>query len=186
MVLRLIPVQAPIRIYGASLTLNAFYLAYASLLAGVFEEGLRYALMRSIARVRADLRRVLCFGLGWGFLEAVLIYAVSVLITTLLLGRRVTFLELLPGAVERNVAVMLHVALTLVVFRALTVKALLWVAIAIHALVDLTATLTFQVLNLPVWHVEGMVFAITLATLAYAYRTLKASQPPSPPTRATV
>ncbi|MCP8308644.1 MAG: YhfC family intramembrane metalloprotease [archaeon] len=94
LLLRLLPLQLPLVIYGQDFASNLVYFGYASLLAGLFEEGIRYICIKKASFTREDHRHVLSFGLGWGFLEAVLIYALSVL-AILIFMPELTFMELL-------------------------------------------------------------------------------------------
>ncbi len=107
--------------------------------------------------VRVDWRHLLSFGLGWGFLEAFLMYVLSVWAAVFFLGFELGFMDLLAGAVERNLAVVLHVSLTFIVFRALARRVFLLVALALHAAVDFVAVAALRLLGLGVWSVEGVV-----------------------------
>lgn len=83
-----------------------------ALFAGLFEEGIRYGLVKKVQRTRADSKHVLSFGLGWGFGEALLIYALAIVSAVYLQGRSIPFPSLLLGALERNITIALHVGLT--------------------------------------------------------------------------
>jgi len=167
LLLRLVPLQLPAFVLGPAIASTVLYFAYAAVLAGIFEEGVRYLLLWKAGFIRADMRYVLCFGLGWGLLEAVLIYAVNVVVAYYL-GYALSLTDLLPGAVERNLAVVMHVALTLMVFKAFQSRRYLFVAMALHAAVDFAAVASYYTLHLPVWHVEGILLVIVLILAAYA------------------
>lgn len=149
--------------------------AIASLFAGVFEEGIRYGLMRKIRYLRIDWRHVLSFSLGWGFGEAVLIYAINMLAAVYTLGYDLSFSDMLAGAVERDFAVILHVGLTFIIYKAVTSRKFAWVAVAValHAAVDFISVTLYHVLELPVWHVEAAVLAMSLLTAIFAYKLMK-------------
>jgi len=119
-------------------TVAAPYVAIVvnSLFAGLFEEGIRYGITKGIKRTRADSRHMLSFGLGWGFGEAVLIYAVAIVSAVYLQGRSIPFSSLMLGAMERNITMVLHVGLTFVVLRALTSLKFLFVAMGAHVMID--------------------------------------------------
>jgi len=173
LLLRLLPLQIPPSVYGPVVTSNITYLAYSTFLAGVFEEGTRYALFRKIQRIRVDWRHVLCFGLGWGFGEALLLYATAIISAVYLSQYQFTILDMLPGAIERNSTVALHTGWTFVVFNALTERKFVFVAIALHTATDFIAVTAFHIFGLGVWHVEGMIFVMALTTVAYAYEQLR-------------
>jgi uncharacterized membrane protein YhfC len=149
--------------------------AIASLFAGIFEEGIRYVLVRKIKYLRFDWRHVLSFGLGWGFFEAVLMYAVNMLATIYVLGYEIPFLDMLPGAVERNFAVMLHVGLTFIVYKAVISRKIAWVpvAIALHAIVDFIFVSLYYTPEFPVWYAEVAVLVMSSLTLIFAYIIVK-------------
>lgn len=177
LLLRLLPLQLPLLIYGQDLALSLVYFGYASLLAGLFEEGIRYICIRKASFAREDHRHVLSFGLGWGFLEAVLIYALNALVI-LILEPELTFMELLPGAIERNTAVLLHSALSFLVFCALSMRRFLIIAIGLHAVVDMIAvSIYYYVFIGEVWLVEGILFAMTILVAVFTYFIVKKYSP---------
>ncbi|MCP8314758.1 MAG: YhfC family intramembrane metalloprotease, partial [archaeon] len=150
---------------------------YASLLAGLFEEGIRYICIKKASFTREDHRHVLSFGLGWGFLEAVLMYALSVLVVLVLMPE-LTFMEFLPGAIERNTAVLLHSAMSFLVLCALSMKRFLILAIGLHAIVDMIAvSIYYYVFIGEVWLVEGILFAMTLLVAVFTYLIVKRYSP---------
>jgi len=83
----------------------------ASVLAGLFEESFRFAILRTELLRRSSTRGATALGLGWGLAEAALIYALPVLATSATRGYGLV--ELLPGAVERNSATAVHLSLAL-------------------------------------------------------------------------
>jgi len=166
--LRILPLQAPVKIYGPMFTLTLWNLAYASILAGLFEEGIRYVLMRKIWFIRQSFRHVTSFGLGWGFGEAAIIY-VGTLISLWIIGKHFTFLDMLPGAVERNLAIVIHVALTFILIKAIVSLRFLWFAMGIHAGVDFLVTTVYRIYRLPIWEVETIIALIAIILFTYAY-----------------
>jgi uncharacterized membrane protein YhfC len=168
LILRLLPLQFPILIVGQSIATTLLYLAYSSILAGIFEEGIRYLFLCRIRYIQKSLKCGLSFGLGWGFVEAVVVYAVSILAASMM-GSGYHFAGLLPGALERNIAIVAHVSYTLIVLKALKSKKFLLVAIVFHAVVDFFASVMTYSLQLPVWSVEGVIAAITMGIFIYAY-----------------
>ena len=177
LLLRLLPVQFPLVIYGQGFASNLLYFGYTSLLAGLFEEGIRYICIKKASFTREDHSHVLSFGLGWGFLEAVFIYVLNVLIILVLMPE-LTFMELLPGAIERNVAVLLHSALSFLVLCALKIKRFLVLAVGLHAVVDMIAmSIYYYVFIGEVWLVEGILFAMVLLIAIFTYPIVKRYSP---------
>lgn len=166
LLLRWVPLQYPLSV-GSTSGGSVVYFAYAALLAGLFEEGIRYVMIRKIKLLRTA-RRVICLGIGWGLLEAVLLYAVNLAAVAYTAEYAPNILDLLPGAVERNVAIILHTALSLVILKALESKEYLLVAIALHAVLDFLGVVSLYVFRLTVWQVEGVIAAAALITLLYA------------------
>ena len=154
----------------AELNILIIFALYA-LFAGVFEESLRYGLIRKVEKIRIDWKHVLSFGLGWGFIEAVLVYAVNILATVYVLGMKIAFLDMLAGAVERNFTVIFHVAMTFIVCWAVKAKKLelFIVAILIHTIVDFTVVVLYHIIKLPLWYVETLIFGIAILTLMFAW-----------------
>lgn len=111
-----------------------------SALAGVFEEPTRYFLVKKIISSRSEnIRGALVLGLGWGYVEAVIIYVVSIAMYSII-RPDVTFLDLLPGALERNFAIIFHMAMCLLVLAAsLRSIFLVLLAIFLHTMFNFTA-----------------------------------------------
>ena len=178
LLLRIIPLQTPAKIYGLEFTSTFWNLLYTSILAGVFEESIRYILMKKVWFIRQSFRHITSFGLGWGFGEAAIIY-VGALTSLWMMGKHLTLLEMLPGAVERNLAVVIHVALTFILFKAMVSLRFLWFAMGIHAGVDLLAAVSYHTYHLPVWIVEVVLALASLTILFYAYILVKGLTPTS-------
>jgi uncharacterized membrane protein YhfC len=162
-VLRLVPLQLPL-ILNLTSSSSTVYVIYAAILAGVFEEGIRYLLVKKIRYTGESFRSILSFGLGWGISEASIIYgaaAIFAIITT----PSISFFDLLPGAVERNSAIMLHVALSLLVLKAAKGhKRFLFLAMFIHASDDAFAVL-FADAVYNIWLTESAILVISVIIL---------------------
>jgi uncharacterized membrane protein YhfC len=176
LLLRVLPLQLPLLIYGQDFASSLIYFGYASLLAGLFEEGIRYICIIKASFVREDYKHVLSLGLGWGFLEAVLIYVLNVLIILFLMPEY-TFMDLLPGAIERNIAILLHVALTFLVLCALNTKTFLILAIGIHSAVDMITLWIYHYVFREVWLAEGILFAMVLIITLSIYLIVRRYSP---------
>ncbi|MCX8181791.1 MAG: YhfC family intramembrane metalloprotease [Candidatus Methanomethyliaceae archaeon] len=142
---------------------------YSAVMAGLFEEGMRFWLVK---RTKAlDFKAGLTFGLGWGIAEALVVFFPNVLLSPKALN--LGLFDLLPGIFERYVAVLAHVALTFIIIKAISYREYLFVAIVAHAVLDLIAGLTYYVMRLSVWQVEGLVAAYTLLLSIYAFYVIK-------------
>jgi uncharacterized membrane protein YhfC len=150
----------------------------SSLLAGLFEEGIRYGLVKKIQLFRRDSKHILSMGLGWGFGEALLIYAVNIVFAVYLKGQTIPISSLMLGALERNVAIALHVGLTFVIWTAVNDSRFLLVAIGIHFLIDFVGVSLFTWTK-NIWTTYAVALIIDLILIAYAYRITKGQTTPS-------
>lgn len=165
LILRIIPLNLFQLLVGDILVV----IIYSAVLAGLFEECMRFWLVKRTKT--SDFRAGLTFGLGWGIAEALVIFFPSVLLSPTALT--ISFLDLLPGVFERYVAVLAHVALTFIIMKSILYREYLILAIVAHAVLDLIAGLTYYVMRLSVWQVEGLVAAYTLLLAIYAGYVLK-------------
>ena len=159
----------------------------SSLLAGIFEEGIKYFVVKSRPKFIETRRHVLCLGLGWGLGEAVLLYMVNIIALIPFLPLFVPdpglwdvfAIQVLAGAVERNSAILFHVASSLVVALAVWRGKRLWVwlAIFLHFILNFVSIMILQFYLVPIFGsntlsigiFEGIValIAILMALLAY-------------------
>jgi len=177
--------RTPLLLLQSLFPLKLAYYAYAAILAGLFEELFRYFFMKKWEKCRKSKTHVLSMGLGWGFLEALIIYVFSIILIAIFLDLGTSISELpsytspleffisgLAGAFERWVATLLHVSLTFLVFQALKRKLYLYLAIAIHAAVDFVAvTVAYLTQNIIVTELVITVFALVVAF--YALKVLQ-------------
>ena len=173
----------------------AFYVAFAAmmiflgaLMAGLFEEGIKYGFLKKAPRFIDTVKHALCFGLGWGLCEALLLYVLTVLLYGFLYEWLITIVTLPPepvlilnfmaGAVERNIAIVFHVSATIIVALAVWHHRFFFAGVAIlaHFLFDFIPLILLQFLFYPFLPstsalilVEGLfaVFAILILVLAY-------------------
>jgi uncharacterized membrane protein YhfC len=119
--IRIIPVQLPALIFQGQLSSNValllLYVAFASAMAGIFEEGMRYLFLDQRKHLRSSRESLLSFGLGWGIGEALILYVPSILALPFLSETIPSFLQILPGALERNIAIAAHLGLTFLVLQ---------------------------------------------------------------------
>lgn len=116
-------------------------LIWGPILAGVFEEGMRYIYFSRSNKAAIDRRYgPIVFGLGWGLGEVIVLFSLGILTnlgdTTNL--RDYTLIQILPGLVERISAISLHVAMSILVFYAIydDRKIGLILAVFLHFFVD--------------------------------------------------
>jgi hypothetical protein len=131
-----------------------------SLLSGLFEEILRFLLIRFMKFVKKNF---FLFAMGWSFAEIIIIYC-TYIIYFLTLNQQVSFISTLPGLLERFSATIIHLALTIILIKSIKNKKLLGLAIGLHILVNLFGSLLL-ILNLNVWIIE--IILIILAIWIY-------------------
>ena len=170
---------------------------YGLAAAGVFEETGRYIGLRFLAKRTGNPGTAVAYGLGHGGLEMLLIGALAQasalvlalldragLLGVVLAGKlppktlavihnqfvHLTVLTASIGWVERLMALTAQISLTFVVWRAVETKRtrLLFVAIALHALVDSGAALLQAGYITSVWVAEGCVLAAVIVTVLIA------------------
>jgi uncharacterized membrane protein YhfC len=173
---------------------------YGCLAAGLFEEVGRYLGMRFLVRPTGNPGTAVAYGIGHGGIEAALIGGLAaaqlfLFATMLNAGRletalapalgpdalahlRTTLEHLSPvavasGAVERLVALLIQIALSLVVWRAVERRhlGLLALAVALHALIDFPAGLV-QAGLVPASLVEGLLLILGAALVVFFLRGL--------------
>jgi uncharacterized membrane protein YhfC len=117
----------------------------SSLMAGLFEEGIKFGFLKKFPRFIQTVKHALCFGLGWGLSEAILLYVLTVLTVGFLYEWLIIILPgyLAPepvlifgwilGAFERNIAIVFHVSATILVALAVWHRRLLFAFLAILA-----------------------------------------------------
>ncbi len=188
------PVLLVLEFWGLTIP-PSFFAIYAAILiflgalmAGLFEEGIKFGFLNKYPQFIKTLKHALCFGLGWGLCEALLIYVLTVLAYGFLYELIIMFVPLPPepvlilnfilGAFERNVAILLHVSATIIVALAIWHRRYLFVAVAIlaHFLFDFVPLILLQFVLYPLLPymnaiiiVEGLlgVFAVLFVLLAY-------------------
>ena len=126
------------------------------LLAGIFEETIRFLLVRKTIKPEALAGLVLSFGIGWGIGEILLLHTLTLinLMIVIALNINVPGMATLPppdqlfytgllGCYERWIAVSAHVAFTFIVFKAIPKKyTYLTIAILGHFFLDFGTVVT--------------------------------------------
>jgi len=130
--------------------------ASSSLLAGIFEEPVRFLLLKYISKeIKLGARELISFGLGWGLVEALIIYVFQAIFMQYGLGAK--WFNLLPGAVERNIATLFHIALTFTVAWVLVKEVkYIMLPISLHAMANIYAASLLWIVKDP-WIIEGLI-----------------------------
>lgn len=150
-------------------TLNPLFIGILiALSAGVFEEGFRFLFKQFLIRPReCGFSQPIIFGLGHGIAEAFIIL-VPVLATVPILQLGIAFLE-------RGLAIILHVTLTVIVWNGFQKKQrilYLLIAVAIHGFVDALIPV-FVSFPSSVLLIEGALAVIDVLTIIYACHSKK-------------
>ncbi len=154
-------VRTPLLYVSASVLERSTYLVIASYMAGVFEEPVRYVILRSSAAKGDRLGSAIALGLGWGLAEALLLYVIPVLAYS---QTQYSYLDLMPGAVERNVAITAHVIFSVLVMRSLSDLKYLLLAVIAHGTLNVVGVAALELTG-NVWLTEALL-ALIVASLA--------------------
>jgi uncharacterized membrane protein YhfC len=154
------------RIVGSGI----LFFVITALLAGVFEEGLKFGFVKKIKFLSVYWKHVFSFGLGWGIVEAIIVITTGVLAALYIQMYGISS-NLLVSAIERNFAILFHVAMAFIIYNAVTSSklSLVFIAMTIHATVDFVSMMLHQVLRLPSWHVEAIILILATFSALYAY-----------------
>ncbi|MHA2313993.1 MAG: YhfC family glutamic-type intramembrane protease [Candidatus Hermodarchaeia archaeon] len=185
----------PPAIYAVFVAIAIFL---ASLMAGLFEEGIKYGFLYKAPKFIETAKHALCFGLGWGLSEAILLYVLNVLAIGFLYDWLITIIPLAPesvlfftfilGAIERNSVILFHVSATIFVALAVWHRRFLFAVLAIltHFLFNYIPFMLLQYVLNTLFHpiitaivVECLflIFAMFFAILAYYLLKRKGGPP---------
>lgn len=162
--------RIPILQYGLSPQIWFITFSYAypilfvfllSLSAGVFEEIARYLIMKKFLKSMTKKHAVL-FGLGHGGIEAFLLVGIPAILN---ISQFLT-VDVVYAGIERISAIMIHCALSIMVFKAVSYKSTnyLFVAILVHTLFNFLAIIALRQ-GMSLWMLEGMLFVGALSAL---------------------
>ncbi|MCX8205307.1 MAG: YhfC family glutamic-type intramembrane protease [Candidatus Nezhaarchaeota archaeon] len=150
---------------------------FSSAMAGLFEETARSMLLRLDLVRRLSLRGAAALGLGWGLTEALLVYAIPAGLAAA--AGRYGWTDLLPGALERNSALLIHLSLAMLLSWDPRSLKLLAASIVIHSAANSVAVTSLYLLR-DVWLVELIIALFSAATFtAITACTLKRFKPPA-------
>lgn len=174
------------------------YALYGGLAAGLFEEVGRYVAFRYFLKPFRRWVDGIAFGIGHGGIEALLIGALtginnivfSFMINSgaaiesegsaagALAALKDTLINTPPylflfGGIERAFALVLHVALSIIVLYSVRTGRLIYLvyAIALHAAIDFFVIFLYQILQIHILVVEGMLFVVALLALGWLRRS---------------
>ncbi len=161
------PILLVLEFWGLTIS-PAFYAIYVAIIifmgafmAGLFEEGIKYGFLKKYPSFIKTMKHALCFGLGWGLCEALLLYVLTVLTYGFLYEWLITIITLPPesylvfsfllGALERNIAIVFHVTATILVALAIWHSKPLYALMAIlaHFLFDYIPIMLLQYILYP-------------------------------------
>lgn len=180
------------------------YVIYGAVAAGLFEETARFLSFRFFLKKNRSAENAVSYGLGHGGCEMILLlglqavialamiatvspdvvselssesdfYAYSRVISQLTAYSQVTYGNLAISVLERIIALILQVSLSVLVMEAVMVKGRIWLypaAIVIHALMDVPAAL-YQCGVIPVIVCELIMAAFTAVWAVIAYKRYK-------------
>ena len=146
-----------------------------ALMAGVSEESIRYVLMRARLSERLHPRSAAVFGLGWGLVEAFIIYCANLPVA--LAVADVGWEYFLPGAVERNIAILFHVAAACLIATGVAKRnyAYLCLTIVLHTMVNVAGAASLIILRNP-WLTEAILaLAVSLVAVIALLASKKAT-----------
>ncbi|WFO74588.1 YhfC family intramembrane metalloprotease [Desulfurococcaceae archaeon MEX13E-LK6-19] len=161
------PVFIPMVIYMGATSVVGYIQAG---LAGVFEEPVRYFVIKYFYRETGEKRIVYCIGLGWGLMEALVLYVLNVLVAYMM-GTSLILENLVAGAIERNIALLFHVSAAMIIFVGIksgdVIKYLL-LAIILHGLLNIAAVYLLYVIANPLL-IEAVLGLIVVTVYMLAY-----------------
>lgn len=195
-----------IKQFGLSVEKNRIiYYLYGALAAAVFEETGRIVAMKVLMKKRLCFEEAFMYGIGHGGVEAILIGGflnLSNLVSMILVnsGQMETSLSALApelreqtvtqlsalwttapnlfyaSGIERLSAFILHIGLSLIVYKGLCSKkrSIVLLAYLIHFIVDFSIVLT--TFGISIWPFEAIVFVLSAVTFIIAHRLNKTTE----------
>jgi len=144
------------------------------LLAGIFEEGVRFLLVRKTIKPENLVGAVLSFGIGWGTGEILVLHTLTLVNLMIIIAFNISVPGMSPlpppdqlfyvgliGCYERWIAVAAHVAFTLIIIKAVP-KRYLYLATAIlgHFILDFGVVLVLYLIK------DAILVEVTATALA--------------------
>ena len=174
---------------------------YGGLMAGLFEETARLISFKVCLKKQTRIQDGLAYGIGHGGIEAIL-FAGMASVNNLIIGflinqQRLDTLQLPPdianlvttqlvetppalffvSGIERLLTLVIHMALSLLVFNAVKYRRYGYYGLAIflHMMLNIPAAF-YQLGYLNIWLVEGYVLLFSIGSILYIIKSLKAHQ----------
>ena len=141
----------------------AAYTAYGCLAAGLFEETGRLMGLSLLCKKDRDLALGVGYGIGHGGVEAALLAGVNAAA-----GAGAFW----AAGVERIAAMALHMALSILVWMAVTRRVPIWyyfAAVLLHAAANIPAALSQLGLLRSMWCIEGIILAVNAAVCLFVW-----------------
>lgn len=144
------------------------YAIFLGLTAGLFEEIGRYIGLRCLKR-HHTFYEVIAFGLGHGAIEAILLTAIP-----LLSYGDLPLQDVWIAGWERITAMCAHIAFTLLVWKSVQNKKLIYLMLAIfvHAIFDFMAVMMMQA-NISIILIESILMIVSIVLLIIVYYATK-------------
>jgi uncharacterized membrane protein YhfC len=149
---------------------------------GLFEETARYIYFYALLKnpINRDKKSSISYGIGHGGIEAIILALFSLLPVLIAkdylikigsLIKDLPFLTCIIGAIERFFAVIIHISLSVVVYKAVNEKKILFYigAIFFHDLVDLFAIL-YQSEIISIYLTEIILAVLSVCSAFFAYK----------------
>ncbi len=162
----------------------------ATVCSGLFEEGIKFWFTNRRREYIETPRHVMCFGLGWGLSEALIIYvmnAVSIIVLIPLLpllppdllpSDPELAMGLLAGGVERVSSIVFHVAMTFLVAFAVWHLKRHWAYLAmfLHFIGNFIMVITLRIMVvfigynvISIWTIEGLIAVLAIINVLLVY-----------------
>ena len=133
-----------------------------ALVSGPIEESVRFLVLRYFISGPTNKGYALVIGIGWGLAEAIMLFVAQVPIAASL---GYSWVQLLPGALERNTAILLHTSMaaliTLGIMGRVRLKYSILLAMIVHSTFNLAALHLVQLIGNP-WLFEVVLLVISI------------------------
>ncbi len=153
----------------------AYYLIFGAT-AALFEEGGRWIVMSLFMKNRHRFSDGIAFGIGHGGIEAVLLVGINSLIFLVTNNTSVPVGNMFAAGVERIFAMVVQIAFSVMVFKAVKLKKPLWLLLAfvLHAVLDAGLVISEYGASILLIEIYVCVFAlIMLGFLIFQYKKTK-------------
>lgn len=151
-----------------------WYIAFSSLMAGIFEEFFRFIVVKKIKLTSRNSKQLMSLGLGWGIGEAFLIHTLTLIFY---LFTNLSDPLILIGAIERLIVIAFHTAMTFFVYKCIKDNSNKWtlVAVFLHFSLDFFGVLVFFYINIILG--EIVLALITIIIILYLRVDYKKNPP---------